>query len=151
VLILDKGRLKGSFRLEDLEGATGRFDVEADGDAASFERAVASSGFETVAAPAADDETGDAPSLAEDGLPRFRRIVRVGAPEPTTALLAVGRQAGVRVRRVAAVVEKLEDVFHRLLAGRGDVGAASGADVTVRRPTPTSAPHADGPDGRLFP
>jgi len=160
VLILDKGRLKGSFRLEDLHGATGRFDVEADGDATAFERAVVSRGFETVAAPVADDETGDTPALAEDGLPRFHRVVRVGGAEPTTALLAIGRDAGVRVRRVASVVENLEDVFHRLLDGRPapDAGpasdAASGSDrlseshADRRAPTP---PRTDGPDGRLFP
>src|SRR5947207_4717568 len=33
VLVLESGRLLGSFRLEDLHGATGRYGVEAEGDA----------------------------------------------------------------------------------------------------------------------
>jgi ABC-2 type transport system ATP-binding protein len=150
VLILDKGRLKGSFRLEDLHGATGRFDVEADGDVESFERAVGKRGFAIVSGAAASEtaESGTA-ALAEDGLPRFRRVVRGGAAEPTTALLAAGRDAGVRVRRVAAVVESLEDVFHRLLAARPDTGPeAAGRSSSGTSPGGTGA---DGPDARLFP
>ena len=142
VLILDKGRLKGSFRLEDLHGATGRYDVEADGDVAAFERALATGGLEAIARPAGADE-GDAASLAEDGLPRFRRVVRVGTADPTASLLAAGRAAGVRVRRVAPVVENLEDVFHRLLAGRPASDAGPGADSPPPAPGAAGAPHAE--------
>ena len=155
VLILDKGRLKGSFRLEDLHGATGRFDVEADGDVEAFERAVSKRGFETVSPASATEQTdATTPSLAEDGIPRFHRVVRVGAPEPTTALLAIGRDAGVRVRRVVAVVENLEDVFHRLLAGRSasDAGPVANSDsLAPRPPSRPPTPPTTGPDARLFP
>ena len=150
VLILDKGRLKGSFRLEDLHGATGRFDVEADGDVESFERAVGKRGFEIVSGAGASEPAETATTtLAEDGLPRFQRIVRVGAAEPTTALLAAGRDAGVRVRRVAAVVESLEDVFHRLLAARPDAGPDAAGRSSSGGPARDAG--ADGPDARLFP
>jgi len=125
VLILDKGRLKGSFRMEDLHAATGRFDVEADGDEAALRRVIAARGFETFDTAGAGE--GEAERLSEDGRPRFRCVVRVGAPDPVSALLAAVRDSGVRVRRVAPVTESLEDVFHRLLAGRSapDAGPAA--------------------------
>jgi ABC-2 type transport system ATP-binding protein len=138
VLILDKGRLRGSFRMEDLHAATGRFEVEADGEAALFDRAIAAKGLERIAAAGATET--DAQQLSEDGLPRFRRVVRIGVTEPVTALLAAVRDSGVRVRRVAPVTESLEDVFHRLLAGRGAMDSGPVAPLA-----------AGGADGRTLP
>src|SRR5436190_10208859 len=40
VIVLDRGRLLGSFRLEDLHGASGRWRIEAEGDAGAFARAL---------------------------------------------------------------------------------------------------------------
>ncbi len=146
VLILDKGRLRGSFRLEDLHGATGRFDVEADGDVEAFEREISRRGFETLA-PATSSEPADGAvaTLAEDGVPRFHRVVRIGAPEPAAIVLGAGREAGVRVRRISAVVENLDDVFHRLLAGRP---ASDPGPVADSRSSP---PPSSPPDPRTTP
>jgi ABC-2 type transport system ATP-binding protein len=134
VLVLDKGKLKGAFPLEALRGATGRFDVEADGDAEAFDRAIAAKALETISVAT---ETDGVETLAEDGLPRFRRVVNAPVADPTAAILAAGRLSGARVRKISAVKESLEDVFHRLLAGRGDV---PGAPRHVSPPEP--------PDGR---
>jgi ABC-2 type transport system ATP-binding protein len=113
VLVLVQGRLRGSFRLEDLHAATGRWEVEGEGDAAAFDAALAARGLLPETPPAADAASADA--AARDGSLRFRRIARVLAPDAPAPLLAAASAAGTRVRRVGPVVERLEDVFHRLL------------------------------------
>ena len=116
VLVLDKGRLRGSFRLEDLHAVTGRWEVEGHGDPAAFEAALRERRIE----PVRDGEAARGPD--EDG--RFHRVVRVvgvggvggaGGDDPAATCLAAARASGVRLRMVAPVSERLEDVFHRLL------------------------------------
>src|SRR5205085_9930003 len=51
VLVLVQGRLRGSFRLEDLKAATGRFEVEGEGDPTAFDRAIAARGVVAEARP----------------------------------------------------------------------------------------------------
>ena len=99
----------------------------------------------------------DAEKESEEGLPRFRRIVRVGVAEPVTALLSAVRLAGVRMRRVAPVTETLEDVFHRLMSGRATSDAIPAArsipPSDAGRPAVAPPVHpADRPnDERLIP
>jgi len=118
VLVLDRGRLRGSFRLDDLHGATGRWHVEGEGDADAFDRALSERRIGVEPSEAV------APGEGSDGLRRFVRVAKLGpdgGPEP---LLAASLAAGVRLRAVEPVVEKLDDVFHRLL---GDHQGASSA------------------------
>jgi ABC-2 type transport system ATP-binding protein len=105
VVVLDRGRLLGSFRLEDLRGATGRYDVEGEGDPTGFEASLASCG---AAIP-----SDGAALAASDG--RFRRVVQVPGDDGAARLLAAARSCGTRLRRVTPVVESLDEVFHRLL------------------------------------
>jgi ABC-2 type transport system ATP-binding protein len=112
VLVLVQGRLRGSFRMEDLHAATGRWEVEGEGDAAAFDAALAARGLLPEAAPAGDTAP---PDVAADGSLRFHRIAKVLSPDAPAPLLAAAGASGVRIRRVAPVVEQLEDVFHRLL------------------------------------
>ena len=112
VLVLVQGRLRGSFRMEDLHAATGRWEVEGEGDAAAFDAALAARGLLPEAAPAGDLAP---PDVAADGSLRFRRIAKVLSADAPAPLLAAAGASGARIRRVAPVVERLEDVFHRLL------------------------------------
>jgi ABC-2 type transport system ATP-binding protein len=108
VLVLVKGELRGSFRLDELRSDVGLFEVEVEGDVAAFERELAARGLAATAPE----------GVPTDGEARTRRVVRVPGEDAGTArLLAAGRAAGVRVRRAVPQVEKLEDVFHRLLDG----------------------------------
>ncbi len=118
VLVLDKGRLRGSFRLEDLHAATGRYEVEGAGDAAAFEAALGPRGLQVVREAEAD---AAARGADEDG--RFHRVVRVPGEDGVAGCLAAAHASGVRLRRVTPVVERLEDVFHRLL---GDAPPSGG-------------------------
>jgi len=125
VLVLDKGRLLGSFRLEDLAGASGRWRVEAEGDETEFDRVLASHGLRAVAGAPAPEGA----SVGGDGVPRFERaLLRAGADAPG-AILTAAREAHVRVRALTPVVEQLEDVFHRLLGEARHGSSGSGVDA----------------------
>jgi ABC-2 type transport system ATP-binding protein len=126
ILVLQAGQVRGSFRLEDLHGATGRFDVDAEGDAEAFHRALASHGVERMdAVPAAPPGDAGTTTPAAAALPRvpegprFSRVLRPREAGDPTAILAAAQASGVFVRRVTPVVERLEDVFHRLLEPAG--------------------------------
>ncbi len=130
VLVLDKGRVRGSFRLEDLAGATGRFRLEGEGDAAAFDRAAKElrlrieegSGGSPGGGGGGGGEASD--GLDAEGRPRFLRIVDAGPVDGAARLLAAARASGARLRSVSPVVERLEDVFHRLLGIGGAPAAA---------------------------
>ncbi|MBL9087787.1 MAG: ABC transporter ATP-binding protein [Planctomycetia bacterium] len=109
ILVLQGGHVRGSFRLEDLEGATGRFDVEGEGHAMPFLDALATRGVRVEpedATPGALDPT----SL------RFRRIVQPPGGDAGPVFEAAHATATI-LRAVTPVVERLEDVFHRLIDG----------------------------------
>jgi ABC-2 type transport system ATP-binding protein len=105
VLVLDRGRLKGSFRIEDLAAATGRYDVEGEGEGSGFDREIAARGGRVEAASDVGDE----------GTPRYGRVVALAGTDAAARILSAGAAAGSRLRKVTPVVERLEDVFHRLL------------------------------------
>ena len=113
VLVLDGGRVRGSFRLEDLRRATGRWEVEGAGDPLPLEQALRGGGFGVESAPAT--------ALVEE-VGRFRRVVNLRDEDPRP-IFAAARTTTTALRRVAPVTERLEDVFHRLL---GDPGAPAG-------------------------
>jgi ABC-2 type transport system ATP-binding protein len=110
VLVLDKGRLRGSFRLEDLHAATGRWDVEGEGDPAGFDAALVAQGVAVEAVSAVE-----APGAEPAGLHRFRRVARIPPPEGPARVLAAAHDAHTTLRMVAPRSESLDDVFHRLL------------------------------------
>jgi ABC-2 type transport system ATP-binding protein len=126
VLVLDRGRVRGSFRLEALHGASGRWRIEAEGDEAAFSAAVAAGGgrVEARSGGGADDEAAG-PSL--DGRPRFERVVAHPVPDAAPPILAAARAAGLRVRALEPLVERLEDVFHRLLGDAPSAGPTAPA------------------------
>jgi ABC-2 type transport system ATP-binding protein len=119
VLVLDRGRLRGSFRLEDLAGATDRLRVEGTGDVEGFDRELGRRGLTAEAVPVAS-------GLPETEAGRFVRVVRgvVGGPG---AVLAAALAADVAVRSLSPVVERLEDVFDRLIGVGDDSAAATGS------------------------
>ena len=120
VLVLDRGRLRGAFRLEDLQGATGRWHVEAEGDETEFDRVLDRHGLRPLPGPVAADAAAGTPApstLGAEGIPRFERALLRPGDDALTAILAAAREANVRVRALTPVVEQLEDVFHRLLGG----------------------------------
>jgi ABC-2 type transport system ATP-binding protein len=119
VLVLDQGRLRGSFRLEDLHAATGRWDVEGEGDAAAFEAALAERSV-----PLEDCAVAEGARDGEAAL-RFRRVARVPAPEGPARILAAAHASRTTLRVVAPRSETLSDVFHRLLGERPPAGPSS--------------------------
>jgi ABC-2 type transport system ATP-binding protein len=120
VLVLVQGRLRGSFRLEDLRAATGRYEVEGEGDPEPFERAVAARGI------AVEERTSSAeappPSVDEDGAVRFHRVLASKDGDAGRAILAAAHETGTTLRAVAPLEERLEDVFHRLLGVDASLG-----------------------------
>jgi ABC-2 type transport system ATP-binding protein len=118
VLVLDRGRLKGSFRIEDLRAATGRYEVEGEGEGGGFEAAVRERGG-ALETPIAVEEAPDA-----HGRARFRCVVSLAAPDAAVRIVGAAAATSTRLRRTTPVVERLEDVFHRLL-GRGAADPAA--------------------------
>jgi hypothetical protein len=110
VLVLDKGRLRGSFRLEDLHAATGRWDLEGEGDPAGFDAALTARGVAVEAAPGAE-AAGAEPASSN----RFRRVARIPPPEGPARVLAAAHETRTTLRMVTPRSESLDDVFHRLL------------------------------------
>jgi ABC-2 type transport system ATP-binding protein len=119
VLVLDRGRLRGSFRLEDLAGATDRLRVEGTGDVEGFHRELARRGLSVEAAAPAS-------GVPETEEGRFVRIVG-GVEGGPGSVLAAALASDVRVRSLSPVVERLEDVFDRLI-GVAHGSAAAAAD-----------------------
>ena len=105
VLVLDQGRLRGSFRLEDLHAATGRWDVEGEGDPTAFDAALAARGVSV-------EDTSPAEGAADA---RFRRVARIAPPEGPARLLVAAHESRTVLRVVAPRSESLADVFGRLL------------------------------------
>jgi len=105
VIVLLAGRVQGTFRLEHLKAETGRFAIEAEGDADAFDRALAARGAAVEVVP----------TTRGDATRRFRRVVRPGHGEGAATALAAARAAGATVRSILPVAEELEEVFHRLL------------------------------------
>ena len=144
VLVLDKGRLRGSFRLEDLARRHGRYRVEGEGEGDLFDAAARERKLGIAAAAGGGSGGGGggggdaADGLDADGRPRFLRVVEAGPVDGPARVLAAARAAGARVRSVTPVVERLEDVFHRLL-GDGPAPAPLGPR-SPRAPSPATAP-----------
>jgi ABC-2 type transport system ATP-binding protein len=115
VLVLDRGRLLGHLRMDDLRAATGRLRVEAEGPADAFLREALARGLVPAGETARDAD-------GEDGRARFTAVLAARGEEGARAALGAARAAGARVRGLAPVEERLEDVFHRLLAGRRPPG-----------------------------
>jgi ABC-2 type transport system ATP-binding protein len=110
VVVLHHGKSRGSVRLDASREQAGRFDVELEGDPAAFERRVAEAGA-TLQAP-----TGPSAVVAGvAGVPRHHLRATLGAGGTADDLIRWGREAGVRVRRVAPVTHSLEEVFEGLL------------------------------------
>jgi ABC-2 type transport system ATP-binding protein len=118
-VILDRGRMRGSFRLADLSGDRGRVRVEARGDAEAFAREARARGLAVEPPPGNADRAG-----VEAG--RFDRVVAGVPPDEGPApVLAAAAAAGACVRSLTPVVERLEDVFHRLVVGDAPPGGAA--------------------------
>ena len=109
ILVLQAGHVRGSFRLEDLKGATGRFDVEGEGDPAPFLDALVARGVRVEP----EDAT---PGITDPTSLRFRRIVQPAGGDAGPVFEAA-HATSTTLRAVTPVVERLEDVFHRLLDG----------------------------------
>ena len=105
VVVLQNGRDRGAFRMEDLAATEERFEVEAEGDPAPFLAAMQALNvrLEQLEHPGEGTEV----STHWDAW----------CPEGVgpTQLLAAAHEAGTRVRRVTPKAEELEDVFLRIL------------------------------------
>jgi ABC-2 type transport system ATP-binding protein len=109
VLVLEAGEVRGSFRLEDLQRATGRWEVEGAGDAAAFEEALAAREVALEPEPPREGAGADEEEV------RFRRVARVAGSGGAARILEAAHASGTPLRRVTPLAERLEDVFHRLL------------------------------------
>jgi ABC-2 type transport system ATP-binding protein len=105
-VVLRKGSSRGSFRLADLPGRDGRFEVVVEGDGLAFGRALAARGIEATRTDGRDG------ALAVKG--RSTWVARIGNGGGET-FLTLGLACDTRVRRITPIVETLDDVFHRLL------------------------------------
>jgi ABC-2 type transport system ATP-binding protein len=122
IVVLDRGRVRGSFRLEDLAGDSGRVRVGATGDAAAFARELSARGL------TAEEAVPSSAGRTELEPDRFERVVAgVAAARGPAPVLEAAAAAGARVRSLTPVVERLEDVFHRLIGGGDPPAAAGGA------------------------
>jgi ABC-2 type transport system ATP-binding protein len=119
VVVLDRGRFHGTFRLEDLAPHTDRFTLEVEGAIEGFEEALTAAGIQIRSS--GEVEEGSAAGEEADSVDvEARRAWTVETPESEGAarLFEVVRQQGVRVRRLGPVPESLEDVFMRILDDR---------------------------------
>ncbi len=121
VVVLHRGRVLGSKRLEDLRDATGRTELEGDGDGVAFEAEVRARGG--ALEPVPTSEAGP----KEDGPPRFRRVAVLSTPDAPARLMAAAAASNTRLRRMTPVVERLEDVFDRLLGEAPPPSGSGGA------------------------
>jgi ABC-2 type transport system ATP-binding protein len=114
IVVLQAGRCRGTFRLEDLRARHGAFAVDVEGDAAAFQALLSSRGI-----PLRPPEHAHAATPGPDGSTRSSWIAELPEGEGAPALLRLAKDAGVRVRRVEPLREDLEVVFHRILDAPG--------------------------------
>ena len=112
--MLDKGRSRGTFRLEDLRARQGYFAVEVEGDGEAFHALLEARGVGI--SPAEHSVPG---ATSPEGAGRTSWVTALPEGDGAAALLLLARESGVRVRRVAPLMEDLEEVFHRLLSPEG--------------------------------
>lgn len=111
VVVLDKGEFHGHFRLEELRDDRGRVRLEIEGDVAAFETALTEAGISL--AP-------DAEAAAEaEASGRTAWIATLPTGTGGADVMRGAHTSGVRVRRLAPVVENLEQVFLRILGREG--------------------------------
>ena len=105
VVMLHQGRFRGHFRMEELTSSEDLWNVEIEGDPAPFAEALQRRGTTLTAVPAEAEERG--------GRTAWSAQMQRGGQG--AEILAAAHESGVRVRRLALVVEELEDVFLRIL------------------------------------
>jgi len=113
VVVLHHGRFRGTFELKDLALGQGTVRLEIEGESEPFAAALARAAI--TLAP------GDAADTAE-AVASGRTAWTAALPEGTggDAVLRAAHATGVRVRRLAPVVEDLEQVFRRILGEAED-------------------------------
>ncbi|MDF1701567.1 MAG: ABC transporter ATP-binding protein [Planctomycetota bacterium] len=107
VVVLDKGEFHGRFQLEELSSDRGHVRLEIEGEAAGFAAALGEADIQLVpdAAGAAEAESSG-------------RTAWIATLPPGTGgadVMRCAHESDVRVRRLAPVVENLEQVFMRIL------------------------------------
>lgn len=106
VVVLQDGRFRGRFQLEDLRTSENRWLVEVEGADEAFAGRLHERGAELEPDGADDEDIRGA---------RSRWTVRVPEGDGAGLVLATAQETGVRVRHLAPLVEDLEQVFLRIL------------------------------------
>jgi len=109
VVVLHQGQYRGTFRMEDLAPRPGLFLLELEGASEAFAAEAQRRGLALTARGGDESERRRAFTA---------QIAPERACEAAGLLLASAAASGVRVRRVEAIVEDLESVFHRLLEAK---------------------------------
>ena len=104
VVILHQGRFGGHFRMEDLTSSEDLWQVEIEGDPEPFAATLATQGVTLTPVPT-EEEAGT----------RTKWTAQMPEGGQGAQILAAAHTSDVRVRRLALVVEELEEVFLRLL------------------------------------
>lgn len=108
IVVLHHGRFRGTFELKDLALGQGRVRLEIEGESAAFAAALETADIALAPADAVDEAEARASG-------RTAWTATLPADKGGAAVLRVAQETGVRVRRLAPVVEDLEQVFHRIL------------------------------------
>lgn len=112
VMVLHRGRSRGTFRIDDLRPRIGLYTVEVEGAFEPYEARLREAGAEIqVSGHDEESETPDGGLLAR----RISWSVNLPESEGSDVLFKLAHECGARVRRVTAVSETLEEVFHRVL------------------------------------
>ncbi|MDA1194027.1 MAG: ABC transporter ATP-binding protein [Planctomycetota bacterium] len=111
VIVLDKGKFHGRFRMEELLSDASRVRVELEGDADAFR-----AGLADVGITLGPDAVHEAEARAAG---RSAWIAELPPGRTGADLLRTAHGAGVRIRRMLPVAENLQDVFLRLLGTPG--------------------------------
>jgi ABC-2 type transport system ATP-binding protein len=115
IVVLHEGRFRGTFRLEDLHPETGRYGVDAEGELEGFEDRLRAAGITVLSADAVEGPETGGGTLVEA---RQHWTLAIPGDDGPRRLFALAREHGVRLRRLGAVSETLEDVFLRILHER---------------------------------
>jgi len=119
VVVLHEGRFRGTFRLEDLAPHRGQFTLEVEGAIEGFEEALVDAGVRVLSS-GEFETSGEEQELAAGTLEDSRCAWKVEVPieEGAARLFGIVRAQGVRLRRLSAEAEQLEEVFMRILDDR---------------------------------
>ncbi len=110
IVVLQDGRCRGTFALEELLPHESIFSVEAEGETQQFRSTLVAHGIDVVEGRGPQEEEG-----VELGTTARRFTVTLPADDGVAAVFKLARESGARVRSIAPLTEGLEEVFLRIV------------------------------------